>query len=91
MGYLGELYLETDKPTEAREVLRALESLCSFDCCEGLEFLLNAFTLAEVEPMQPAGAPCADGDDDDSAAALPAVGAALAAATAAALIVGRHA
>ncbi|NQW11312.1 MAG: tetratricopeptide repeat protein [Alphaproteobacteria bacterium] len=32
MAYLGELYLETDRPARARALLRQIESLCKRGC-----------------------------------------------------------
>ena len=46
-GYLGELYVQMDKPAEAREVLDKLKSLCPPPTgCESLDYLRRAMAEA---------------------------------------------
>ncbi len=46
MEYLGELYLETDRPAEAKALLARIAMLCP-DGCEALDELTKAIELAE--------------------------------------------
>ena len=47
LEYRGELYLETDRPEEARAALRALETLCPAGCSE-LDDMRAAFARMGV-------------------------------------------
>ena len=48
MEYLGELYLQTDRPDEAKTLLRRIAALCPSGC-EALEELSKAIELYETQ------------------------------------------